>query len=500
MNDWTSCLTHRVQPCWHAWALARSAIARRLVPWGERTGLLRCLRRLTTGLHPPVWVGLSWQGGAVHVVLHEPRGRGAGSATAERWENLEQRLQHRRWPAEHTSDLFPAPAGAGDDPRHADARAVWRTTLETVLRVLPEGPCHLVVSWPDEALWSTTITLSGPVQQTERAPLLEQELAMASPVPVDQLAWDVRWRDHPVGPLSHPRGWRALLALLARWGRGWGPTPLTPAEGDVVGTCWAMPRAQASRLHVLAREVGFASLALEPHSVSLDRAQAVQSVMPDALLTEPSSGEWDTASAAAALGAACRPLGAGPDVLRRLGAVSWTRWRCRFAEGAVWLMGLGSAGAAGYALGGDQCERWTHETQQWSQRRLALQTAQQTQALQRRAEEQTRQQQREQEDRVAYNRRFADWLQGWAATVPQGVQWQQLSLRPQRIELQGRALSTDSLSRWMDQWPHTLPSGVQHQLQWRPAAAVSSGSRADETLGLQVELSWNPATGGRREQ
>lgn len=451
-----------------------------------------CPGRLATAVRGPVGVGVSLQAQPWQVVMVEPFARAHAGADARLLDDAAQGLQHRPWRPELLPDMWAAKHLTADSPEDDLQRAAWWSALEGLRALLPLEACHLVLSWPDEALWSTTITLSGPFTPTELPSLLLQELAAVMPVDVERTAWDVRAPANAPLPSTQP-GWQGWLRSMP--GMGWaGATPIQ-GDGDITVQVWAMPRSLAQHLDAMARELGFASMTLEPGSVSLTRAQAqLARGSGDSVRHET---RLDVPEVAIAWGAACRQDRQGPDLLRRLPAQRWRGWRRRAREWWPWLLVLGVTLGAGHAMGGWQLDHWLHERAVWQQRLRQLQSRQDTQAQQQRAMQQAHTEQQQQAERFAHNLRFVQVLHGWAATLPDGVRWQQISLRPQRIELHGQALDAERMSRWMDRWPQTLPAGVQHHLQWQPAVEGAVGKSTDAGLGLSVELSWGTVGGGR---
>ena len=103
---------------------------------------------------------------------------------------------------------------------------------------------------------------------------------MVLPVPLDQVAWAVRPLAQSAElPLALGR-WTSLLAWL-RLGLGIGRVhPLAPSglnDHDVVWQCWAIPRALAHHIGAVGRQLGCASVGIEPCSVSVQRAEAMVS-------------------------------------------------------------------------------------------------------------------------------------------------------------------------------------------------------------------------------
>ena len=382
-----------------------------------------------------------------------------------------------------------------DDALDAAELAVWESALAAVRRELPPGECHLVLSWPDEALWLSSFTVAGPVLPDELDDLVKQELAAVLPGPLQRAAWDVRLlgesrrAEHESVP-----GRRDWLTRVGLW-RGV-REPLR-AGGDLTLQCWALPLEWVQQIDALARRSGFASLALEPHSESLERASRRLDVLgPNA----PALGMSDGAVSpedVVAFGAACREKTDGPDLWRRH-RTWWSESGRRTTLGlSFWALGLGLAVGVGYVLGGVQAEQWAREREAWMQRMQQLHSVRQEQASHRLALQQAFERRRQQAEQIAYNQQFARMLQVWAATVPEGLQWQRLSMRPPRIELQGQAGDADAFSRWIDRWPRSALAQGHHQLQWQPVSERMAQATVGRTQALSVQLSWQPAAGGR---
>jgi hypothetical protein len=147
--------------------------------------------------------------------------------------------------------------------------------------------------------------------------------------------------------------------------------------------------------------------------------------------------------------------------------------------------------------GGSQVGRWTQERQAWELRLRELQVHQQAIEQRRQTLLNLRQQEQRRVEQTKHNQRFGEWLRGWAATVPDGLRWQQLSLRPQRIELQGQALDVERLSRWVERWPDTLPPGGRPQIQWQPTPVGATPVSTGATWDLSVQLTWGRVGDGR---
>ncbi|MFZ9423934.1 MAG: MBL fold metallo-hydrolase, partial [Limnohabitans sp.] len=349
-------------------------------------------------------------------------------------------------------------------------------------------------AWPDDLLWTGAITLSGPLSQAEVPSLLEQELALALPVPIDQVAWDARPLAQPGDRPSDRGAWQTLWSWLrGRLGPAMGHQLASSGHShqDAVWQCWAIPRALAHHIGAVGRQLGWASVGIEPRSVSVQRATALWPPQADPLNAEVSIQGAPSPEALAAWGAAYRPPQQAPDLLRGHRG-GWLLRGSLKARG--WWPGLlawGLAAGAGYALGGVVHERWAREHEAWAQRLRQLQAIEQARQANRQARDQARWQHQAHQAQVTYNQRFAQVLQGWASTVPEGVRWQQFSLRPRVIELQGHALDAESFTRWMDQWPQALPAGGQHQVHWQPEAPSVQPAQVPSVLGVRVQVSWN---------
>jgi len=476
MNDPT-----RIPSRWTRWLtrwLQRCKVAVR--PWGQRVSAWLPAGHFLAVLNGPVRVGVSLQSEPWHIVLHDSLEPGGG------WDDRVELLsewQHRHWYPTTLPDVWIAKNLTVEEPLDDTVRAAWWSALEALRGLLPLQACHLVLSWPDEALWSTSITLTGPLTADELPVLLEQELASVLPTSVERTAWAVR----------RPQSPSASLPVWTRWWRGLRDRASASAlwESDVTVRCWVMPLTLARQLDAMGRALGFASLAIEPHSVSIERAS-------EALLSRSAAGTespaWtDMPGRVAAMGAACRPTDEGANLLRTLRPAWVHGWSTMIRDGWPWLLATGVMAGAGCALGGWQVERWQQVREVWEQRLRQLQAMQATQAGRRLALRQALVQRQQQEERAVYNLRFAQVLQGWAATVPEGVRWQHLSLRPHRIELQGHVLDAERMTRWMDKWPQTLPAGGQHQLQWQRSPVGPSGAPVEALLGLSVQLTWGSA-------
>ena len=172
-------------------------------------------------LEGPLQVGVLLQPEGWHVVLHEP-GLWAWLPTRATLKPMRsEQVQYRSWSPDALPDLMSMSSGLTDAAPQADQPAVWRAALQALHDVIPTGAGRLTLSWPDELLWSGVITLSEPLSDTEVPDLLEQELSVVLPAPIDRVAWDAQ-------PVAQPRqapvprfGWQTLMAWLglARGGR-----------------------------------------------------------------------------------------------------------------------------------------------------------------------------------------------------------------------------------------------------------------------------------------
>ena len=449
----------------------------------------------------PVWVGVSQHDGSWHVVLNEYSERqllkegGADPSPTRLAPALPNALQHRGLSGLAMPEGFWVAERAAREPLDGAAWTAWRSALKAVITLLPPGPCHLVVSWPDEALGAAAITLTGPFTMAELPSVMEQEISAVLPGPMGQTAWDARWP----ATLKRPAGaglgsiWdglrNALSALVetrdARVPDAW--------DRDISLQYWSIPAIWARQLQVLGRELGLASLTLEPSSVSLERAEswslswAVDSAAPP----------WATSSEGlAALGASCRRGRHDPNLLRQHRAYL-DGWRVSAARWCPWLLGWCLALGGGYVAGGPQVGRWTQERQGWELRFRQVQAHQQAIEQRQQALVHAHRLQQLHVEHMSHNQRFGQWLEGWAATVPDGLRWQHVSVRPQRIELQAQALDVERLSRWVERWPDTLPSGSRPQIHWQPTPVGVAPVSAVATLDLSVQLSWGSAGDGR---
>ena len=260
-----------------------------------------------------------------------------------------------------------------------------------------------------------------------------------------------------------------------------------PWEGDLALRYWSISMTSARQLLALERDRRLASVTLEPFSVSLERAASHGSAGGESALQEGAG--WSSNEAMAAWGASCRRDPLDPDLLRQPRS-TLEGWRWRVFKLGPWVLGASLALGAGYVAGASQEQRWWQERQA-AQRRLS-QLQDQKRALDQRhqALQRVHREAQIQAEQAAYNLRFVQWLQGWAATVPDGLRWQQLSLQPSRIDLQGRAIDVDRLSRWVGRWSDVLPPGVDPRIQWQPAPVNVMAAAGDPTLELSIQLSW----------
>jgi hypothetical protein len=376
---------------------------------------------------------------------------------------------------------------------------VWRLALEAVRGVLRPGVRHLVLAWPDEALWSTTLTLAGPVTAEEMQAWIPQELAAVLPCELDEVSWDVqlpsRYRD--VQALSaRPRDRILRWLRPGRWGRMSGAA--WRSSGDVTVRCWALPKDLAQALVLIAARLRLASLSIEPQSVAWERATGLASSEDAAVAT---------LSMITARGAACRTPGEGPNLLHRRSSSGWWRIHDWAEDYLPWLVALAVTSSAGVLLGASQASAWRQSAQHLEQRRRMLQSQLDERALEQQRREQSRQlaqaQHTQRQARQAHNLQFVQALQGLAVTLPQGMRWQQLGLRPHQMELQALALDAQAMTQWLAIMPPPLQSVSQPRMQWRPwveptlitggqAAAVIPAS----LLELNLHWAWSPAAQG----
>lgn len=433
-------------------------------------------------------VGVLLQPEGWHVVLHEPGVSGLMATGASPTPPVWTVEPYRAWSPGTLPELISMPPGLTHGLVQADRLSAWRTALQSLQDFLPTGACHLTLAWPDELLWSGTITLMGPLAESEVPSLLEQELSLVLPVPIDQVAWDAR----PIGLSAQgpsEAGWRSLLSRL-RVSRHW--APFGRSERDIAWQCWAMPQALAQHISAVGRQLGWTRVSIEPSSVSVQRATALRTLQAGTGHPDVSLREGTTLEALTAWGAAHRQARHEPDLLRDQRGGAWERCSMRIRGWSPWLLAWGLTAGAGYALGGVQQQRWAREHEAWTQRLRQLHATERAHQANRQAEQQVRLRQLEQEARASYNQRFAQVLQAWAATVPEGVRWQQLSMRPQFIELHAQALGAESFTRWMDQWPQALPAGGQHHLHWQPVTSSAQQSQPPSLMGVRVQVSWHP--------
>ena len=464
----------------------------RLLRWIP-TETLRCTcRSLFNAVAAPVRVGLSVQ---VDLWRWAWRPSESQATSVQQVGVAPVQWQQGVLRASPLPDLISARRLSFDDSLDAAELAAWESALAAVRRELPPGACHLVLSWPDEALWLSSFTVAGPVLPDELDDLVKQELAAVLPGPLQRAAWDVRLlgESRRAGHESVPgrRAWLARVGL----GREM-PEPLR-AGGDLTLQCWALPLEWVQQIDALARRSGFASLVLEPHSVSWERAsRRLDALGSNAPALGTSDGEVSSEDVVA-FGAACREKTDGPDLWRQH-RTWWSESGRRTTLGAsFWALGLGLAVGAGHVLGGVQAEQWAREREAWMQRMQQLHSVRQEQASHRLALQQAFERRRQQAEQIAYNQQFARMLQVWAATVPEGLQWQRLSMRPPHIELQGQAGDADAFSRWIDRWPRSALAQGHHQLQWQLVSERMAQAPVGRTQALSVQLSWQPAAGGR---
>lgn len=478
---------------WRSWAARLSA---RVSSWRSswRSAWLSCWP--VNPAASPVWVGVSLQADPWHVVLVEPlesQEPGPSGGAAVCTADAALGVQQRSWQPTPRPDVRAAKDLTAVGPWTDAQQLAWRSALEGLRTLLPLEGCHLVLSWPDEALWSTTLTLTGPVLSSEMTSVLEQEIAAVLPVDAARTAWDVRGPGFPI------RRWSWAGGVQGVWSRCRArPRDHTSRvwEGDVTVQVWAMPVALASQLEQLGRALGFASLVIEPCSVSLARATSDLRFEPP-VAQRSVVMEADPPAITVALGAACRRDGDGPDLLRRLHSVWRVVGRRRTREWRAWLLGMGLALGLGHAMGGWQVDRWIREREVWDQWLRHWHARHEATTRHRAAVQHAHAQAQLQSQRHTHNLHFVQVLKGWAATLPEGVRWQQISLRPQQIELQGQARDVERLSRWLDRWPEALPGGGRQQLQWQPGVAGNGAMTTGAPWGVSVQVSWEPAAGER---
>jgi hypothetical protein len=361
--------------------------------------------------------------------------------------------------------------------RHLDH---WQRALMAVCQRLPLGERHLVLAWPDEALWSAAITLAGPLTQEELQTWLPEELDAVLPCGLAGAAWDC-FPVLPVqrgGPLPGSAWWSRLLP----WRKM--EDAVGRVQGDIMVRCWAMPVQLARALVLMSARLGLASLRVEPASLARARAARL-----------PSAEKATRLSAVAAYGAACRRHDDGPDLLRRLHLPLAWRIRRWGQSHLPWLLAMAAIGSLGLALGARQAHGWQEETSQQEGRLRLLQSQldehKQRQQQQLRFRQQSLELARQQQARRSHNLQFVQALQGMAASLPPGVHWQRVNVRPHLIALQALATDSQAMTRWIAQWPDALPTGVQPQVQWQPrpeAMTDSPGQGAIPGAGMSMEI------------
>ncbi len=143
------------------------------------------IHRLLRGVSVPLQVGVLLQQEGWHRVLHDP----GASRLQTHHPSLEQAAlaaaQYRAWAPDAQSERLSLQPGLVSGAWPPDLLTGWRRALQDVHNSLPNRPCHLTLAWPDEQLWTGAITLTGPLSQAEVPSLLEQELALVLPVPID---------------------------------------------------------------------------------------------------------------------------------------------------------------------------------------------------------------------------------------------------------------------------------------------------------------------------
>lgn len=369
----------------------------------------------------------------------------------------------------HPVDLTLAEDSAPDEPR------AWQEAIGAVRRAVANDIKRLVFAWPDAGLWHSAIMVPGPLSATHIGHHAELEIAQRLPWPLDRSAWDYRL---PVVledmRLQRQRqswwNWRAVPEASQNDQPLW--------EGDVSVQCWSLPLSRVRGLDACLYQQGFHLSCLEPASISIERCQGQR---PDAAGT---ASERDLAFAVAS-----RAWAEGPNLVPRRG---WFHARWRRLDGrrvALGMLGAAFAAWVGWQAGQRQAIPLRHEQADWAQRAHALQM----QGRERQAQEAEQQRlqaiQVQQQAREAHNLRFAQAMQGLAATLPPGLLWQRVNLRPRQIELHGLAGDAGVLSHWLDRWPASLAPGGRHHLQWQPSTWMAEGLTWP-VFGLEIQLAW----------
>lgn len=374
-----------------------------------------------------------------------------------------------------------------------DELALWQLALQSIHAKPSSLARRLVLAWPDEALWSATFTLTGPATDDEWQAWLLEELEAVLPCPLDEVAWDCRWSDAMGGMASVDGPGRA--PWWRRWMSGGRSVRQSASwDGHRSVTCWALPRHLAKALVRIAARQGFESLSVEPRSVALNRAARLASQAPSLMASPEGVTAW---------GAACRSGDERPNLLRRQRfAVGW-RLRALAPGYLPWLVALVVTGSLGWTWGAAQAEDWHRSAQTLEQRLRQLQSQsdqrQQARQRQQQARQQALDQHAQQQARETHNLQFAHALQGMAATLPDGVRWQQLDLRPRQLELHAQALDAPDMSQWLARWAQSLPTGGQPRLQWQvlsPAlSSPSASTQASIAEGAIRAVSGRAASG-----
>lgn len=277
------------------------------------------IHRLLRGVSVPVQVGVLLQQEGWHRVLHDPGASGLHTHHPSLEQAALAAAQYQAWATDAQSERLSLQPGLVSGAWPPDLLTGWRRALQDVHNSLPNRPCHLTLAWPDDLLWTGAITLSGPLSQAEVPSLLEQELALALPVPIDQVAWDARPLAQPGDRPSDRGAWQTLLSWLrGRLGPAMGHQLASSGHShqDAVWQCWAIPRALAHHIGAVGRQLGWASVGIEPRSVSVQRATALWPPQADPLNAEVSIQGAPSPEALAAWGAAYRPPQQAPDLLR----------------------------------------------------------------------------------------------------------------------------------------------------------------------------------------
>jgi hypothetical protein len=312
----------------------------------------------------------------------------------------------------------------------------------------------LVFAWPDQALWHDQINVPGPVTEEEWQEQAAHEIAQRIPWP-----WsDSVWAYQPLPDAS-------------------------PSSQDVRRPCWAVLRTPVQWLEQLCQEAGFDLQGIEPASEAAQRAR--REALVEGHVADAVPDPHALASAVARRGWA-----SGPD-LRTHRPAPWRRWVRQGARLlALPLMCAALMAWVGWQEGQSLVAHWQAEQEPLEQSQRQLQA--QIEQHQARQAEQHKQlvQARQRQAQRDHNQRFAQTLQALSATVPPGLQWQHLLLRPRHIELRGLASDTAAIHHWMERWSSIFSPGGSPQVQWQPQAPTVADGRAWPVLGMEVQLSW----------